>query len=83
VVALAATRPARTRPATGAAFAANDVSEDAVWMDPLAPPPAISVAAIEPPRSPAFPPIDVAPAQIPALEVRPISDTPRERRNQE
>ncbi len=73
-------RPART---TNTVAAANDVIEDVVWIDPLALPPSIAVAAIEPPRAPSVPSIEPALREIPALEVRPISDTPRERRNQE
>jgi hypothetical protein len=56
---------------------------DIAWLEPLPGPEAIDVAALEPSKAPSIPSIDVAPAQIPALEVRPITDTPRERRNQE
>jgi len=76
------TRP----PASGQAVAAvapDAADADVVWIDALAPPAAMEVAAIEPARGSAIPSIDLAPAQIPALEIRPISDTPRERRNQE
>jgi hypothetical protein len=83
VIARTATPRPRTRPSVDAAVAATDAAADVVWIDPLAAPPPIAVAAIEPVQAGAIPSIDLAPAQIPALEVRPISDTPRERRNQE
>jgi hypothetical protein len=68
---------------TAPATAAEDAAADIVWVDPLTPPAAIAVAAIEPAQGRAMRSIDVAPAEIPALEIRPITDTPRERRNQE
>jgi hypothetical protein len=81
------TAPATTRrPRSGQAVAtaaAEDAAADIVWVDPLTPPAAIAVAAIEPAQGRAMRSIDVAPAEIPALEIRPITDTPRERRNQE
>ncbi len=84
VVARAATRQPRTQPGVRAAVADDMTAEaEIVWVDPLAPPPPVAVPAIEPGRSDTIQPIDLAPREIPALEIRPISDTPRERRNQE
>ncbi len=82
VTARSVTRPAANGQAV-AAVAPDAADADVVWIDALAPPAAMAVAAIEPGRGSAIPSIDLAPAQIPALEIRPISDTPRERRNQE
>jgi hypothetical protein len=82
ITARTTTRPPRGGQAVATA-AAEDAAADIVWVDPLAPPAAIAVAAIEPAQGRAMPSIDVAPAEIPALEIRPISDTPPERRNQE
>jgi hypothetical protein len=66
-----------------AAVAPDHADADVVWLDPLDPPPPMPIAAIEAPSGGAIEPITVRPAQIPALEVRPISDPPRPRRNQE
>ena len=62
---------------------ADDASADVAWVEPLVAPPAVTVAALEPTREPSVSSIDLAPVQIPALEIRPIEDTPRERRKQE
>jgi hypothetical protein len=83
VVARATRRPAQTGPTVRATVAADDAGADVRWVAPLAAPAEIAVGAIEPAPEPAIPAIDLAPTEIPALEVRPISDTPRERRNQE
>ena len=84
VVAQTATRQPRTRPGVRAAVADEMTAEaEIVWVDPLAPPPPVAVPAIEPGRGDTIQSIDLAPREIPALEIRPISDTPRERRNQE
>jgi hypothetical protein len=78
-------RPVRRQPsaATTVAAASVEAGADIAWLEPLPGPEAIDVAALEPSKAPSIPSIDLAPAQIPALEVRPITDTPRERRNQE
>jgi len=65
------------------AAAAAPASEDVVWIDSLPGPAAIDVAAIEPGKADPVRSIELPAAQIPALDVRPLSDTPRERRNQE
>jgi hypothetical protein len=76
-------RAPRPQQRVRAAAALDEPGADVVWIDPLAAPQAMAVAPVQPPTVPALSSIDLAPAQIPALEVRPISDTPRERRNQE
>jgi len=84
VVARTATRQPRMRPDVRAAVADEMTAEaDIVWVDPLAAPAPVVVPAIEPGRGDTIQSIDLAPREIPALEIRPISDTPRERRNQE
>jgi hypothetical protein len=84
-IARATPRPVRRPPsvATTVAAATVEPGADIAWLEPLPGPEAIDVAALEPSQAPSIPSIDLAPAQIPALEVRPITDTPRERRNQE
>jgi hypothetical protein len=82
-IAKATTRPVRTPQSTGAVVAAADASADIAWLEPLPRPAEIDVTALEPSKETSLRSIDLAPAQIPALEVRPITDTPRERRNQE
>ena len=82
-IAKAAARPVRTQQSTGAVVAAADASADIAWLEPLPRPEVIDVVALEPSKETTLRSIDLAPAQIPALEVRPITDTPRERRNQE
>jgi hypothetical protein len=83
VTARSSPRPVRAQATIRAAVAPDEAAADVVWIDALAAPAAISVTPVPPPSSPAVPSIDLAPAQIPALEIRAISDTPRERRNQE
>ena len=84
VVAQTTTRQPRTRPGVRAAVADEMTAEaEIVWVDPLTPPAPVSVPAIEEGRGDTIQSIDLAPREIPALEIRPISDTPRERRNQE
>ncbi|HMC78245.1 MAG TPA: hypothetical protein VKH34_13955, partial [Vicinamibacterales bacterium] len=63
--------------------AAAPATEDVVWIDSLPGPAAIDVAAIQPGKADPVRSIELPAAQIPALDVRPLSDTPRERRNQE
>jgi hypothetical protein len=75
--------PGRGRNETGVAAAAAAADADVVWVDPLTPPSALAVTEIETAGVRAINSIDLAPAEIPALAVRPISDLPRERRNQE
>jgi hypothetical protein len=82
-IAKATARQVRTQQSTGAVVAAADASADVAWLEPLPGPEAIDVVALEPSKEASLRAIDLAPAQIPALEVRPITDTPRERRNQE
>ena len=81
VTAKATVRPIRAGHVRAAA--ADDMTADIVWMDPLPTPPPVTVAGIEAGREHTIRSIEPAPADIPALEIRPISDTPRERRNQE
>ncbi len=83
VTAQRVTRPSRVRHPIRAAVAPDEAGADIVWIDALAPPPSIAVAPIEAPPAPVVQSIDSIPVQIPALEIRPISDPPRERRNQE
>jgi hypothetical protein len=84
VAARTATRRPRARPGVRAAVADEVTAEaEIVWVDPLAVPAPVAVPAIEPGRGDTIQSIDLAPREIPALEIRPISDTPRERRNQE
>jgi len=75
--------PRKTAAGSVVTAAAAAAEADVVWVNPLSPPSALAVADIETARVRTVNSIDPVPAEIPALEVRPISESPRERRNQE